>query len=353
MAQPIDYKNTKALSQSSLKVLEYNPRGFYRDEYLWLIGKTLTKPESRPTDPMKLGEIVDINLTRPEDLEKEYVVINNPPTGQMLKFVDAYFRDESLATKSYTENISEDMTRLIASAAYTEALFIRDSLKTVLSRFETEGAAYYTALRNSIGKTVVSAELMGTAMEVTEALKTDEYTGPIVGDPGGNLLQDVYNQLPIYFNLGGVPLKALVDKVIVSHRNKTIQPYDIKTCGDSFWTAFGNYRYDIQGAFYLEAIRVWRDITLNLNDYKLMPFRFIVGYTNGKGYRPELWEMSWQDEAVGRNGGSNRMGRQVKGFLDLLRDYKWHVEHEQWDYPAEVYQKDGVRILNYYNGIGG
>lgn len=340
MSQPLEYRNTKALSQSSLKMIEYNPKKFYRDEYLWIIGQIPEKPEDKPTDAMTLGTIVDVKLTTPEALG-QFVVLNNVPSGQMKEFVEEYFRLEQEHGLGLDENE-------IGKLAYDFAKFKRDSYPKVIERFKIEGAIYYTALVKSVGKTPVAIELMNDALGVYSDLITDEFTGPILRQTTEGSIE-VFNQLAIYFNLKGVPLKALPDKVVVNHEEKTIAPYDIKTCGDSFLSSFGNYRYDLQGAFYLLAVRIWRDTILKKNEYKILPFKFIVGFTNHKGLRPEIWEMTEADVTAGSIGGITRSGRTVRGYLSLLRDYQWHMDYDKWDYPAEIYRNNGIKLLNYYD----
>jgi len=344
MSQPTKYKETKALSQSSLKSLDWNPKKFYEDEYLWLQGITQTRPEHPISDSMKIGELVDIHYTRPEDLDSEYVIIPEAPTGQMLIFVDEFFRIESGASNGYTVPLSEVDIASIANTAYSTAGFKRDTLEKVLERFKTEGAMYYTALRKSIGKTVASPEIRRTADYIIKSFDQDLFIGPIMRLKETPMLK-IYNQMEIYFTWQGVALKALLDKVVVDHEAKTIQPYDIKTASDAFPSSFMNWRYDLQGAFYTLAIEEWAFFN-GCEVYKILPFKFIVGYSTGQ--RPEIWEMTQGDLTAGEEGGINRFGRQVKGYKQLIEQYKWHVENNKWDYSQEVYESNGVRLLNCY-----
>lgn len=344
MSQPTEYRDTKAISQSSLKLIEYNPKKFYTDEYLWLIGQA-ERPVDKSTDAMTLGTIVDKKLTDPKGLD-EFVILNDVPSGQMKDFVEEYFRIEqnNLREKSLTVGSVD----LIGQAAYDKVGFKRDSYPKVIERFKTEGAPYYTALVKSIGKTLVSQELYQDSLRVYNDLIYDEFTGPILTQKTTETIE-IFDQLPIYFNLKGVPLKALLDKVVVNHEEKTIALYDIKTCGDSFLSSFGNYRYDLQGAFYLDAARIWRDTVLKKSEYKMLSFKFIVGYTNHKGIKPEIWEMLPCDLMAGIYGGDTRTGRKVKGYKVLLDDYLWHVKNKKWDYTADVYANNGIKYLNYYS----
>lgn len=352
MSQPDNYRDVRAYSQSSLKLLDWNPLKFMYDEHRWVQGYTDTRPENKPTDGMTLGSLVDILLTRPDDLDKEYVVINDAPTGQMKVFIDSYFA----LVKPYIESKSgygEDVNNKLIAEAYGIAEFKRDKLDTVLARFKTEGLAYYNALLKTIGKTVVSADMMSHAKALVKQLEEDEFTGPILKLPiptgeEGSWVFDVYNQLAIYWEEHGLKFKALLDKVIVNHAMKTVQPYDIKTTGDSnFANAFGLYRYDIQGAFYTDALHHWM-LEQGIQDYEIKPFIFIVAFTNEKGIAPQLWSMGQYDYYAGRHGIDRPKLKKVRGYQAIINDLLWHIKEDKWKYPKEVYMKNGVRELNYY-----
>lgn len=352
MSQPFKYSETKALSQSSLKSLDWNPKKFYEEEYLWLTGVIPSKPDRPLTDSMKIGDLVDIHFTRPKDLDNEYVIIPEAPTGQMLAFVDEYFRLERAITLDFTESFEydDDFAIHLAQSAYDVVGFKRDKLATVIERFKTEGAVYYTALRKSIGKTPASLDVRRSADYIIRAFEQDRFIGPIMRLQESPMLK-IYNQLEIYFKIGEVLFKALLDKVVVDDTEMTIQPYDIKTASDVFPNSFMNWRYDLQGAFYTMALAHWMSYSGMWNgdlsrQYTILPFKFIVGYTTGQ--RPEIWVMTKEDMIAGKIGGTNRYGRQVKGCDRLIDDYKWHVEKGQWDYPRDVYENDGVRLLNCY-----
>lgn len=47
----------------------------------------------------------------------------------------------------------------------------------------------------------------------------------------GNKDIELIHQLPIYFTCRNVECKALLDGVKINHKNKTIQPFDLKTIG--------------------------------------------------------------------------------------------------------------------------
>jgi len=235
--------------------------------------------------------------------------------------------------------------------------FKRDKLETVIQRFQTEGLVYYNALRS--GKKVVMQEVKEKAERLVKQLEEDEYTGPIVKQRSIHPFDreftgehiEVFDQLAIYWEEDGIKYKALLDKVIVNHTKKTIQPYDIKTTSSSdFREAFSQYRYDLQGAFYTDALYHWMD-QMGWKDYTVKAFTFIVVFTNDKGIAPQLWKMGSSDYRSGRDGIRKvvNFGWHVKGYRSLIYDLQWHIKENKWKYPRSVYLQNGVRELNCYS----
>lgn len=355
MTQPVNYRDVRAFSQSSLKLLDFSVTKFYREEYKWVIGELLERPDDGGSDAMTLGSIVDLLLTRPDDLDKEYVFIKDAPTGQLRQFIEA-FRDLEVFYEG------RHTTEETAKIAYDSVGFKREKLETVVQRFQTEGLPYYNQLRASVGKKLVNQEVLDKARALVKMLEEDEYTGPIVTQKTtghfDQFMIEVWDQLPIYWEEHGLKFKALLDKVIVNHEKKTIQPYDIKTTGSNdFREAFSNYRYDIQGAFYSDALHHFIE-QQGWKGYSVLPFVFIVVFTNDKGIGPQLWKMSDYDYVVGKMGHIYRhLGNTVitnvrtirpRGYQTIINDLLWHIKENRWKYPKEVYLKNGLRELNYY-----
>jgi len=354
MTQPVDYRNVRAFSQSSLKLLDFNPQVFYNQEYRWVMGE-IERPQDDPTDAMVLGTIVDALLTQPAELDRQFIFVKEVPSGQLKQFIDTFYNLEQIAIEDGTV-LDHGSTRLLAKEAYDEVGFKRDKFETVVARFESEGLVYYNALRNSSGKRIVLQEVKDKAKALVKMLEDDEYTGPIIKQKSVHPFDvafigdhiEVFDQLAIYWEEHGLKFKALLDKVVVNHTKKTVQPYDIKTTGSSdFGDAFGNYRYDLQGAFYTDALHHFMD-QQGWKEYTIKAFVFIVAFTNEKGIGPQLWQMGTYDYYAGRYGMSRPKLKEVKGYQALVSDLLWHIKENRWKYPREVYLKNGLRELNYY-----
>lgn len=348
MGQPKEYRDIKALSQSSLKLLDQSPRKFYETEYQWLIGAK-DKPEIEVSDAMRLGELVDCLLLTPSDFSSSFVVhTGETPTGQMLDFTNKYFKQEKEQTNNYEKKLEQSEIDQIAENVYIEVGFKRDSRDTVLKRFKTEALDYYKSLRAGIGRAVISPEMHLKALRMVDQLNANEFTGPIL-NPGPDVEKLV--QLPIYkedFCQFRVPVKGLLDLVLIDHSTKIISTYDLKTTSEfNFTSSYISRRYDIQGSLYNE-LSMYLIGDMKLGGYKVKDsFKFIVGSTIGG--MPEIWKMNFNDLKTGRLGGKNLYGRTIKGFKGLIDDYKWHVENNKWDYPKEVYENNGVRLFEPLN----
>ena len=178
---------------------------------------------------------------------------------------------------------------------------------------------------------------------------------------------EILDQYSIYFNYEGIECKALLDRVIVDHKNKTIQPIDFKTMGDQtiyFPKSLRQRRYDIQAAFYTEALKSKKEY----ETYKILPFKFIVESTINPG-NPLVFTCSQELLRIGQFGapktylygkivseGYDHMSEyksmvtlEIKGFHQLIEDYKWYMENE-FEKNKKIVESQGEFQLD-WNGI--
>jgi len=170
----------------------------------------------------------------------------------------------------------------------------------------------------------------------------------------GKTWEELMHQVPIYFTLEGEECKALLDGIKIDHKEKTIEPFDLKTIGKSvfdFKANYLNYGYYTQAALYEYAIQQPESpiYQLIVDGYTIKDFIFIVAETKTSSTNPALIYSTTQTERhAGMHGGFCE-GKRYKGILELMSDYKWHVENNQWTYPREVFQNEGRIPLNCFN----
>lgn len=162
------------------------------------------------------------------------------------------------------------------------------------------------------------------------------------------------HQVAIYFQYNGVDCKALLDGVLINHKDKTLQPFDLKTTGKSvneFPHSFMEFGYYRQCAFYEQAILSEQSPYKALLDqgYQVLDYLFIVTETTPKSTRAAIiYEIDKQDRIVGLQGGYVE-GRHYPGIDSLIEDFKWHNQTQQWDLPRTLYENKGKVKLKLFN----
>lgn len=245
------YNNQERLSQSRLKLLLKSPKLF------------LDNPQSELTPSLLLGTVVDEYITDPNEFHKNFIIL--PDT---LKVSDA--------VKNIIQHVVDDkegeLEDKILRAYEKENYQSNWKPETKIKNFE-KMKDYYDFVLTNADKTIVDQETYNTALMMAENLKeralkeyenTFEYT--------------IEKQLPILFEYDGVPLKALLDYVVVDDVNKTIKVIDIKTTSDyvtEFPKSFKKFGYGYQAEMYRLAMLKAIEYT-NYSEYTVLPFEFAV-----------------------------------------------------------------------------
>lgn len=335
-----EYYAAKRVSNSLLKVIDHNPKLF------WL--KTQGLVEDEDSTYLRMGSAVDCLLTQPDKWEEEfYVMEHDRPQGLMGKFVESLPLGLSIASlhDSYQE-------------AY-EASGYKVPIERVINWFWSNDSAvnYYNQRNEVLTKDVIildktEYERVSNAVSL---IKENPYTlWYFLGDEPHieRLLQ-----LDIYFEIKGVECKALLDGVVIDHKNKTIQPFDLKTTSKgvfSFENSFVSYGYFRQAAMYTEALHSYiKDRSLydpDIEQYTLLPFKFIVVDSRQNSTSPALiYNTTNNDITVGLYGGKlKHSDTTVKGVYQLIDDYLWHTKEDKWLLPREIYESKGEVPLNVF-----
>jgi len=319
------YYKHEGISQSKLKDLNLHPKYFKgRDE------ETEEKPLS---GAFLLGSAVDCKLTTPELYDEQFAIIDvEKPTGQLGYYINRLLLGD-------TEEEAYDTTKAWNGGK------LRDNIDKFKENFSISGINYFNCVKLAEGKHTMSLEERDIVESVCGSLITNDYTKEYFQIPDENI--EIHNQVPIYWEYHNIKCKSLLDFIKIDHTNKTIEPLDLKTTGDSvsyFPNSVFKYRYDIQAAFYTYATAYkYANTYLKNGEYTILPFKFIVESTKYPG-TPEIFICSDELLAMGLMGGV-RNGNFHKGFNHLIEEYKWHLENDKWDYKMDVYLNDGETLL--------
>lgn len=181
------------------------------------------------------------------------------------------------------------------------------------------------------------------ALQMADVIKYHEYTKDII-NPSFDV--EVVNQAIILFKLKGLPVKGMLDRINIDHENKIISPYDLKTGYHyNFLENFWKYRYYLQASMYSAAIYYILANSDEFEGYKVEPFRFIY-ISREKPDIPLIYEVPHQFIEYGMEGWTTVTGRKYKGVVELVEDYKWYVENEEYNLTREIVENNGKITIN-------
>jgi hypothetical protein len=315
----------------------------------------IDNPDAEDDDKrhFRIGGAIDMILTQPvEEFQKQYAVLEKSrPNGMMGIFIDALPLD--LTEESSEEEYME---------AYTKSGFKWSITNCIKSLWELEKYRdYYMARKKCAGKTIISYDEYEEIMHCHDYIINNPYTSKyfINNDPNVELVF----QYGFNFVWEDVPVKGFIDVIKIDHKNRSIQIGDLKTTAKSvkaFKRSYIQYKYYLQAALYKKAIEIlWIDghrLSENIHHlgkpvykYKLEEPVFIV--TEKKPYHSNparIFRCSPKDIEVGWEGGYLN-GFKVKGFKELIEDYKWHVENDYWDLPKDLVESEGEIELQVFS----
>ena len=344
-----EYRGLKdRLSYSSLKTFDNDRKRFYQE---FVLGSKREEAESAST---LMGSLVHCLLAEQKLEDKFHLLSAIEPKGQMKELVDALFNRtlkgmvDGEQTEKFIVLFGDAVQEVKYDAAGKEVAFKGKDFEKILSMFEgTDAEIYYKELLLTIGKSVVSVNLITKAEQLVEKLRGHSYTHEYVNARSAQGI-DVFNELSILFEVDGVPYKSMLDKVIVNHEAKTIELLDWKTSWDNEepQRAYLKFGYYLQAPLYDYALHQWAK-EHGLENYTIIPMKYIFCDTSGFA-DPVVLSLSKEDLDAGWNGFELR-GYRYRGLRELMKDIAWHVDSTNWATSKAIYEASGhlQLALNY------
>ena len=370
------YFESDALSQSNLKKLLGGIDSFINNQ----------KEESELFYTEKghfiIGSAVDTILTGVEgEFENKYhvSVLEKKPSDTEMSIINRAFQDilDSYSEEQLKEQGIDELSKYPGSIqmAIEEHNYQPNwKTETKINKIVENGTLYFEDLKKALGKQMLSSNEMVLISSIVSSLKTNPRTSKYF-DRDALLRADkvtVYYQLPIYFTYKGVKCKALLDMLIVirdeAGKVVSVQAFDLKTMNGNtlkFPSNLKSFRYDIQAAWYTEAIFA-KDSTLKIDGLTpevLRPFTFIVESNSQPGI-PLLYEIDEELLLTGKFGrpdlilqGKNEnqvdvleiLKQKVVGFDELIDTYIYQSNND-WKEEKVITDNNGVLKIG-WNGI--
>ena len=342
MTEP-EYRALPHISYSALAGVDKSPANLL---------KTMEMTES-----MIYGSAVDVLAFDGEDeFNNKFALMDyKAPSDKVQAIVNSIYEDSQSWGESFllqdavddllSDTIDDKILKFAKQHEYgTGGKYVWKD-ETIIRKVKEEGNEYFKFLKHSEGKMMLDASMNERARNSVNTLYTHDFTQHYFNEYSGI---EIYPQFPIVWKYGGKDCKSLLDILKIDHNKKKIYPIDLKTSFDDVMYFPYNYikwRYYIQAAFYTKAVQYFKMTVPELFNYTVEPFKFIV-ISSQNPYKPLVYNTTLADLYNGEYGGKLQNGNEIRGFKQLIIDMEWHKEKELYQYPKEVYDKNGHLELN-------
>ena len=327
-------------SSSSLKDFSQDRKKYYKK---YILGE---KVEDKDNASANMGRIVETLLMEPHLFDDKFYMSSctSTPTGLMLDFVEALYKCTELATNEEGKVVI-DFSELSLEAYHISGFKIK--YEAVMSKFVgSEAEIYYNEIRRvrANNLTVVNTTEISVAERIVERLKTNSTTGPIVNLVNSSRYEIIDQMQVEGYTLDGHLFKSMLDKVVIDHDEKTIQPYDLKCTWsvENFYEEYYLYRKAyIQAYLYFYAmLHIANNPDSPYYGYRVQYLNFIVCDSTNY-YQPLIYTLDMEDMEDAYKGFVHK-GRTYPGVEDLIAALTWCVETDTWDISHKNYLSNGV-----------
>lgn len=273
-----EYRALPALNYS--KISKYLSQGF----------SALSSLDEKVESPsLTFGSAVDCMLTEGNEMfYKKFCIASDvkKPSDNMVMLLTAI---SNLYDKDSLEDVADVS---IVEQCENYKMYERYKNETKITYVRNENP-YYTFMRSSKGKEILTSEMFQDVLNTVDAFKT---TGYFDNDNPFDGVERYYQQ-KFVANLGGIDYKCMIDLLIIDTNKKIIYPIDVKTSGVpeyEFYHSFIKWHYDIQARLYYRILKDNLKGTI-YEDYTIADYRFIV--CNKKTLTPLVWEFDKTKES--------------------------------------------------------
>jgi hypothetical protein len=327
-------------SSSSLKEFSQDRKKYYKKYFLG------EKVEDKDSAAANMGRIVETLLMEPHLFDEKFYMSScvSAPTSLMLDFVEALYR----VTRDATDE-NGTVTRQfldIAEEAHKMSGF-KIKLEAVLGKFQgSDAEVYYNEIRTvrTKGLTIVTTMEVSIAEKIVEQLKTNSTTGPIVNLVNSSRYEIIDQMQVEGYEIDGHPFKSMLDKVVIDHHERIIQPYDLKCTWsvENFYEEYYLYRRAyIQAYLYFYAmIHLVDNPESPYYGYTVEYLKFIVCDSTNY-YQPLIYTLDIDDMGDAYHGFVHK-GRTYPGVKELIAALKWCRDTNTWNITHKNYLSNGI-----------
>ena len=296
--------------------------------------KALISNEKIDTPALRSGSLVDCLLTAPEEFDDRFYVADIDKFGDKMRLIVEILNQMCPDAETIEDCIDQYMIETLNTVGYQSGW--KDD--TRIKKVKELGAEYYTVLKYSTGKIVISPQEFSEAQQCVQTLKTHPFTYQIFEC---NKDEEIFYQLKFKTEILGVNCRCMFDIIKVNHNNKTVEPLDLKTSGhpeEDFEKSFISWNYWCQSGLYSDMLRKIMMSDKTFVGYDLLPFKFVV--INKNNLTPLIWSVG--DYGVLQSEIKEKLG---VTYLSLLEDTNWHLQNGKFDYSRKSYENNGINPI--------
>lgn len=135
--------------------------------------------------------------------------------------------------------------------------------------------------------------------------------------------ENIVGQVKLVGNVNGVDIKGMLDFIYISHKRKTVVPFDLKTGYGTYFNFFTNgylgWNYYIQASLYRELLIQALSTHPILKDYAVDNFRFM--YCGREDKLPVIFKVTDKQHEAGLHGFYFQQER-YEGVHELIKHYE-------------------------------
>lgn len=294
------------------------------------------------TKALLFGQLVDTYLTDNQNFDKKFILTPKfdlvSTAFSTIHDVFEFFHSMNMNQIEWKNIHIDILTDAIVKNKFRPA----QKLETNIQYLVEHGTEYFDYLKTMNGRQQVTKELCEQAQSVAETIKTNKFLPIGLFKPLKYI--EVLPQAKILFN----GLKAMYDWLIVNHKDKTIQPCDLKVMSRptrDFLFSFFQFHYYRQAELYTILLKQYCEQLKDFKDYTILPFIFIVASQNETTVRQFVFEPKYVDNTL------LVLNKKVPTMYTLIDKIRWHQENAEYVYTQEEVLNGGKIFLSEINNI--
>lgn len=289
-----EYRKDTALSYSTLA--RFEREGF----------NNLDKLFERVESPsLTFGSAVDSIITGgQEEFDSRFIVADFPIISDtIIKIVKSLFAQYG----KFYSSINDINDEHIIEETLKQSYQLNWKPETRAKVIKEKGVDYYNLLFISEDKTIIDSNTYQDVCNAVNALKESPSTKFYFAD--NNPFEPEikrYYQLKFKECLNGIWYRCMFDELLVSYKDKTIQPIDLKTSFKKEWDfykSFVEWNYQIQNRLYVRILQEAINKDEYFKDFTILPYKDIVVCKTS--LTPLVWDCDFTFEK-----GNLKMGKE-------------------------------------------